>query len=312
MADKKGIEKLDEKLIGAKIVSKQYKADLPLVHRKMNSIIKKTGRVLSDAVFETGNAALRKWLALLSKQGATQAKLTAYLRCGLAHLTYDYVESQYKKIGPDDLISRTLVSMKNRKFHNCFFKPGQEPTAAPAAKKGSSAKKKIEPVLKTLAYKKKVAKKAPKKASSKKPASAKKKAVVKKPAKAAAKKGAVKKAAVRKAGAKKPVARKATPKKTVKKPAAKKKAVLKTLAYRKAPAKKPAGKSASAKGPKKAKKTNIVKAISRKAEALKKKVTKAVKGGTKSAAKKPVSKKPSKASKVKVYSYNDRLTHLVK
>lgn len=311
MADKKGIEKLDEKLIGAKIVSRQYKADLPLVHRKMNSIIKKTGRVLSDAVFETGNAALRKWLALLSKQGASQAKLTAYLRCGLAHLTYDYVESQYKKIGPDDLIARTLVSMKNRKFHNCFFKPGQEPTATPASKKGSVAKKKIEPVLKTLAYKKKAAKKPAAKKSNK---AAPKKTAAKKAPTAKTKKAPAKKsrnvAAARKPPARKPPARKSASVKSSAKKAgtkasaakkrapAKKKAVLKTLAYGKSPAKKTPTKSP--------KRKNIIKAISRKAESLKAKVVKAVK------TRKPAATKTKKAGGVKSYSYGDRLTRLVK
>jgi hypothetical protein len=306
MADKKGIEKLDAKLLSSKIVSKEYKSDLPLVHKKMNSIIKKTGKVLSDTVFETGNNALRKWLSLLAKQGASQAKLTAYLRCGLAHLTYDYVESQYKKIDPEDLISRTLVSMKNRKLHNCFFKPQIEPTAAPA-KKGAKGKKKIEPVLKTLAYKKTAPKK---KAVTKKKAG--KKTAAKKPAakKATAKKAAPKKTAAKKSvkkavkkTAKKPAARKAASKK----PAAKKKAVLKTLAYKKSPVKKASPKKAAKKPA--SKKRNIVKAISRKAEAFRSKVKKAV-AGRKPAAKKAPSKK--KTGTVKVYSYGDRLTHLVK
>lgn len=300
MADKKGIEILDAKLLSSKIVPKQFKADLPLVHKKMNSIIKKTGKVLSDTVFETGNMALRKWLSLLAKQGASQSKLTAYLRCGLAHLTYDYVESQYKKIDLDDLISRTLVSMKNRKLHNCFFKPQGEP--APA-KKAAKQKKKVEPVLKTLAYKKSGARK-------KSPAKAKKPAT---------KKPTAKKAAVKKA------AKKSTAKKTVsKRPAAKKKAVLKTLAYKKAPARKAAPRKAASRkaAPKKkaatkkstakkpAGRKNIVKAISRKAEALKSKVKKAVGGKKKASTKKPASAKAKRP--VKAYSYSDRLTYMVK
>lgn len=305
MADKKGIEILDAKLLSSKIVPRQFKAELPLVHKKMNSIIKKTGKVLSDTVFETGNLALRKWLSLLAKQGASQSKLTAYLRCGLAHLTYDYVESQYKKIDIDDLISRTLVSMKNRKLHNCFFKPQVEP--APA-KKAPKSKKKVEPVLKTLAYKKTgTKKKSPAKA--KKPTAKKaapKKAGVKKTVRKVAKKASAKKAVSKKPAAKRPVS--------------KKKAVLKTLAYKKAPVRKAAPKkataqkkaatkkNASAKRP--AAKKNIVKAISKKAEALKSKMKKAVGGKKKTPTRKLSSKKAGRP--VKTYSYSDRLTYLVR
>ena len=70
MADKKGIVKLDEKLVSMRLIPRKMLIDLPLVHKKMNSILKKTGAVLSDEVFETGNLALRKWLQLLNKQGA--------------------------------------------------------------------------------------------------------------------------------------------------------------------------------------------------------------------------------------------------
>lgn len=148
MADKKGIGKLDEKLVSLKIIGESLLGELPLVHRKMNSILKKTGAVLSDDIFETGNAALRKWLLLLSKQGASQEKLTAYLRCGLAHLTYDFIESQYRQIDPDDLVTRTLMSLKNRKLHTSFFKPSVE-TAKAAPKKKPAAGKKIVAIKKT-------------------------------------------------------------------------------------------------------------------------------------------------------------------
>ena len=134
MADKKGIVKLDEKLVSMRLIPRKMLIDLPLVHKKMNSILKKTGAVLSDEVFETGNLALRKWLQLLSKQGASQEKLTAYLRCGLAHLTYDYTESQYHQIGIDDLVSRSILSLKMRKLHTSFFKPTAEPKPVPAKK----------------------------------------------------------------------------------------------------------------------------------------------------------------------------------
>ncbi|HNY21006.1 MAG TPA: hypothetical protein PKO22_02540, partial [Treponemataceae bacterium] len=206
-ADKKGIAKLDEKLVSMRLIPRQLLGELPLVHRKMNSIIKKTGAILSDEVFETGNQALRKWLQLLGKQGASQAKLTAYLRCGLAHLTYDYTESQYRQIDGDDLVSRSIISLKMRKLHTSFFKPAIEPKAAPAKKKTAPAKK-IKAIKKTAA-KKPAVKKTP---AAKKPAA--KKPLVKKASakKATAKKPAPKKTAARKTAAKKP-AKKSTAKK---------------------------------------------------------------------------------------------------
>ncbi len=231
MADKKGIAKLDEKLVSMRLIPRQMLAELPLVHRKMNSIIKKTGAILSDDVFETGNLALRKWLQLLSKQGASQAKLTAYLRCGLAHLTYDYTESQYKQIDGDDLVSRSILSLKMRKLHTSFFKPATEPKAAPAKKKATPAKK-IKAIKKTAPKKT-----APKKPAAKKPV-AKKTAVKKNPAKAkaVAKKTPANKAKPAASKAKAP-AKKAKPPVKAKAPA--KKATVKKTVAKKTPTKKP-------------------------------------------------------------------------
>lgn len=249
MADQKGISKLDEKLISGQIIAESFAGDLPLVHRKMNAILKKTGAVLSDEIFETGNAALRKWLNLLYKQGASQEKLTAYLRCGLAHLTYDFIESQYHQIDLDDLVSRALVSMKNRNLHASFFKAPVAPAKA-TAKKSKPAAKKIKAIKKS-----ELEKKAPAKAKT----TVKKAAgTAKKPA-AKAKAPATKKAAPKKAPAKKPAAKakapakkKASPKKaaapTAKKAAVKaKKPATKKVATKKAATKKPAPKKATAK-----------------------------------------------------------------
>lgn len=232
MADQRGISKLDEKLIGANIIPKSLAGDLPLVHRKMNAILKKTGAILTDAIFETGNEALRKWLNLLHKQGASQEKLTAYLRSGLAHLTYDFIESQYHQIDLDDLVSRTLVSLKNRNLHTSFYKAPALPDKK-AAKKAKTATKKIKAIKKVD-----LANKAPgaaKKASSKKTVT--KKPPVKKAS--AAKKATTPKKPVKKTTATKAPAKKSSVKKTVakKKPLAAKKPAKKASAA-KAPAKK--------------------------------------------------------------------------
>lgn len=262
MADKKSMMRLDERLVSMGVVSGQFLAELPLVHRKMNSIVKKTGAILSDEVFETGNAELRSWLSLLSKRGATQEKLTAYLRCGLAHLTYDFIESQFHLIGAEDLSSRVIVSLKNRKLHTSFFKPTSEPHA-PRVKRNTAAKGKVVAIKKKdMTAKKTPAKKATakkttvKKTVAKKPA-AKKKAVTKKPAKkAVAKKAAkkpVKKAAVKKTvkkpAAKKAVAKKAGAKKSKAKKVIAKKPAAKKVAVRKSAPKKPAAKKPASRKP---------------------------------------------------------------
>jgi len=221
MADKKGIGRLDEKLVSLNIVSGQFMTDLPVVHQKMNTILKKTGKVLTDRIFDKGNAELRAWLVTLSRRGASQEKLTAYLRTGFAHLTYDFIESQYHQISIDDLVARTILSMKRRNLHACFFKPPADPPSTPV-KKNTAASGKVVAIKKSELAKKKSAKKT----TAKKPAA--KKPVVKKPAvkKPTAKKPAVKKPAVKKAAVKKPAVKKAT----AKKPAAKKPATKKVAA----------------------------------------------------------------------------------
>jgi hypothetical protein len=232
MADQKGISKLDEKLISAHIIPKSLAGELPLVHRKMNAILKKTGAILSDEIFETGNEALRKWLNLLHKQGASQEKLTAYLRSGLAHLTYDFIESQYHQIDLDDLVSRTLVSLKNRNLHTSFYKAPALP-AKKTAKKGKTTTKKIKAIKKVDLAKKAPVKKAPAKKTTKavKKAPAKKAPVKKAPAK----KAAVKKASAPKASARKAPAKKATgtKKKLTAKAPSKKASAKKTIAKKK-------------------------------------------------------------------------------
>jgi hypothetical protein len=257
MADQKGISKLDEKLISAHIIPKSLAGDLPLVHRKMNAILKKTGAILSDEIFETGNEALRKWLNLLHKQGASQEKLTAYLRSGLAHLTYDFIESQYHQIDLDDLVSRTLVSLKNRNLHTSFYKAPALP-AKKTATKTKTVTKKIKAIKKVD-----LAKKAPvKKAPTIKTTNAAKKAPAKK---APAKKASAKKTSLKKTPAKKAIVKKAIGKKKptakkklfakppVKKTAAKKKAAPKKTAT-KATSRKPAAKKVRAKIPARKKK----------------------------------------------------------
>ncbi|MCC5815949.1 MAG: hypothetical protein JJT78_14440 [Leptospira sp.] len=122
MADSKNIIKLDAKLIESGLVDENFASDFKKVHSFLNSHVRKNGKILTEETFSKGDAELRQWLMLLYKKGASQEKLTSYLRIGLAHLCFDFIESTYKQISLDDLIARTLVSFKNRKFHKTFFK----------------------------------------------------------------------------------------------------------------------------------------------------------------------------------------------
>jgi len=211
MADSKIVTKLDEKLIEKGIIDSVYKDDLKKVHTMLNTHVRKNGKILTEETFKKGDEKLRDWLMLLYKKGASQEKLTAYLRCGLAHLSFDFIESAYKTIATDDLITRALQSLRKRNYHKAFFKVSSSKLEKP--RKVKAVKKKST---------KKVIKKATKKKTSLKKTSAKtkKKTSTKKSVKS---KTAVKKKVVKKAASKKTNAKKKTVKKTtVKKPAQKK------------------------------------------------------------------------------------------
>ncbi|HEY1405458.1 MAG TPA: hypothetical protein VF857_02505 [Spirochaetota bacterium] len=168
MADSKVVVKLDQRLIAEKVIDRAYADDYQTVHRMLNALIKKSGGRLTEKTFEKGEAKLRAWLISLCKKGASQEKLTSYLRCGLAHLSFDFIESSYKSIDVDDLISRTLVSFKKRDFHKTYFKAPDFPKTKKrplkknpkkAAKKKSVAKKKIKAVKKRIIIKRTTKKK---------------------------------------------------------------------------------------------------------------------------------------------------------
>jgi hypothetical protein len=141
MAEYRVIQKLDEKLMAGGIIGREYRADYRLVHSRLNSHFRKSGAILPEKVFESGELILRKWLMVLCKKGASQEKLTSYLRCGLAHLSFDFIESSYKSIDADDLIKRVLLSFKNRNFHKTYFKAAEiQQKAKPAVRKAVKKK----------------------------------------------------------------------------------------------------------------------------------------------------------------------------
>jgi hypothetical protein len=162
MADSKVVVKLDQRLIAEKVIDRAYKDDYQTVHRMLNALIKKSGGILTEKTFEKGETKLRKWLISLYKKGASQDKLTSYLRCGLAHLSFDFIESSYKSIDVDDLITRALLSFKKRDFNKTYFKAPDMPKAKkrPVKKLKKVVKKKKAVKKKKKAVRKRIVKKA--------------------------------------------------------------------------------------------------------------------------------------------------------
>jgi hypothetical protein len=201
MADYRIVQKLDNKLIAEKILDPAFKDDYKKVHSMLNANYKKSGAVLPSKIFAKNEARLRKWLGELYKKGASQERLTSYLRCGLAHLSFDFIESSYKTIDKDDLLIRALLSFKNREFHKTYYKATD--TAILVKKKRTIKKKaagKIRKTKKKAAVKLKKKRKAVKKVKSKIKKVSKSRKVTRKikRKKTAAKKSLGKKSATRK------------------------------------------------------------------------------------------------------------------
>ncbi len=122
MADSKIVSKLDERLMKDGVLSSDFKKDYKIVHDMLNSYMRRTGGKVPDENFKKGETKLRDWLMIIYKKGASQEKLTSYLRCGLAHLSFDHIASQNPGLTGSDLVTRSLQSFKQRHFHNTFFK----------------------------------------------------------------------------------------------------------------------------------------------------------------------------------------------
>jgi hypothetical protein len=122
MAEKMIVIKLDEKLIKDGTIEKSYEKDYDKVHTFLNKEVKKYDKALGDENFKVGEKDLRSWLNTLNKQGASQEKLTSYLRCGLAHLCFDYIDLNTEKITNDEHVTRALQSFKKRNYDKSFFK----------------------------------------------------------------------------------------------------------------------------------------------------------------------------------------------
>ncbi len=186
MADSSLIAALDQKLMENDIIDPAFMNEYKKVHVLLNTYVRNSGKILTETNFEKGDQKLREWLQSLSKKGLSQEKLTSYLRCGLAHLCYDFIQSSYKSISNDDLITRSIQSFKMRNYNNSYFKTAvskiDEPVKKKAVKKPAAGKKEKSPVKKISV------KKTAKKTVVKKSSTRKKTAVVKAVKKATLKK----------------------------------------------------------------------------------------------------------------------------
>jgi uncharacterized membrane-anchored protein YjiN (DUF445 family) len=124
LAEIKKIEKLDAKLMESGIIKEEFKKDYNKIHTLLNDKVKRGGKSLTEDVFEQGNGVLREWLSTQAKRGAAQEKLTSYIRCGLAHLCFDFVQSQDKNADTGSIVTRALQSFKKRKYDKSYYKPG--------------------------------------------------------------------------------------------------------------------------------------------------------------------------------------------
>ncbi len=122
MADSKIVRMLDSKLMEQGVIPKRYAKDYSLVHKMLNSYMRRSGKVLTQKNFDDGNDKLRDWLMILHKEGASQEKLTSYLRSGLAHLSFDFIASQHRDLSSGELVTRALQSFKHRNYQKKFFK----------------------------------------------------------------------------------------------------------------------------------------------------------------------------------------------
>ncbi|HKL87118.1 MAG TPA: hypothetical protein VJ861_12375 [Treponemataceae bacterium] len=85
--------KLDEKLMNDETISSSLKNDYIRVHDLLNKNVKTYDVYLMNDDFKGAEADLRKWLKTLQKQGAGPEKLNSFLKCGMAHLCFDYMEN---------------------------------------------------------------------------------------------------------------------------------------------------------------------------------------------------------------------------
>ncbi len=121
---KKAADKIDAKLIEGDVVEKNLLTDYQKVHDFLNKNVKLYDSYLKEDDFKSCEVELRSWLQTLKKQGAGPEKLNSYLKVGMAHLCYDYIDvnEEGSELSEDEKISRALKSFKMRRFNKMFIR----------------------------------------------------------------------------------------------------------------------------------------------------------------------------------------------
>ena len=123
MANKTIVAKLDLKLQENEIIDPKYAKDYEKVHVFLNKQVKKYDRALKEDDFSVAETDLRAWLNTLHKQGAAREKLNSYLKCGLAHLCFDYIDLKNAKLSKEEHVTRAFQSFKKRNYNKSYFRP---------------------------------------------------------------------------------------------------------------------------------------------------------------------------------------------
>ncbi|EQA61275.1 hypothetical protein [Leptospira alexanderi] len=117
---------MDARRIEDNILDGNFKEDDSFVLRKLDEEISRIEKSAQPEInFKSGEKILKDWLHEFSLRDTSQEKLTNYLRCELAHLSFDYIESDKETEELDDLIEHALVFLKNRDLERSFF-PGND------------------------------------------------------------------------------------------------------------------------------------------------------------------------------------------
>jgi hypothetical protein len=104
--------------------------DYDIVHARIDRGVQWYGGAHRELDFYHSEDGLRDWLTGMQNRGAAQDKLTAYLRCGLAHFALDEADTRWYDRDPegyvtlpwDKVYEGALKSMLALGLHRKFFK----------------------------------------------------------------------------------------------------------------------------------------------------------------------------------------------
>jgi hypothetical protein len=125
---------LDLALMEQGIIDFRFSDEYHTVHEAMRKFRSRRSANFSAADLLEGEKYLRRWLGRLRSKGYDKEKLVSFLRCGLGHLCYDFIEFTYEMISPEDIVRKSLVSFQSRDFHRAILNPPKK-TARKSGKK---------------------------------------------------------------------------------------------------------------------------------------------------------------------------------